>query len=86
MPAHWDDPSDPLDDWEYPDPDQDDDNSETVTCPQCGADVYEEADQCPACGTFLIPDTRVWSGRSFWWIALGLLGILAVVAALVLGL
>ena len=87
MPTSWDDPANPLDDREYPDPDPcDDDSNETVVCPHCGADVYEEADQCPACRSFLIPDTRVWSDKSLWWIALGLLGIIAVVLALGLGL
>ena len=35
---------------------------------------------------YLICDTRVWSGKSLWWIALGLLGIIAAILALVLGL
>lgn len=36
------------------DPD-DDGVSETVPCPACGAAVYEDADQCPACGEWIIP-------------------------------
>ena len=84
--AYWDDSADDLDDSEYPDAGElEDDSSETVVCPDCGADVYEDAPQCPACGEFLIPDTSVWSGKSLWWIALGLLGTIAVIAALAFG-
>ena len=25
-----------------------DDDSETVPCPECGTDVYEDAEQCPS--------------------------------------
>ena len=83
--AYWNESPDDLDDREYPDVDDTDDDEQTVVCPECGADVYEDADQCPACGMFLIHDTRVWSGRSTWWIVLGLLGIIAVILALAFG-
>ena len=85
--AHWDESPDSDDDPEYPDEDDSDHgDTDTVVCQHCGADVYEDADQCPACGMYLIPDTRTWSGRSIWWIGLGLLGIIAVILALTLGL
>ena len=45
--------SDEIDDNEYPDPDCDDDSDDvtaTVRCPNCGTDVYEDAEQCPKCG------------------------------------
>ena len=74
---------DEFDDHEFPEEDDfDDDRSETVPCPECGAEVYEDAPQCPHCGTYVTHDTNIWSGRPAWWIALGLLGILAVVLAL----
>jgi hypothetical protein len=25
----------------------------TIDCPHCGADVYDDAEQCPSCGTYL---------------------------------
>ena len=59
-----------------------DELTETVPCSQCGAEIYEDAVRCPACGTYITHDTSVWSGRSGWWIVLGLLGILAVILAL----
>jgi hypothetical protein len=85
--AYQDDSSDDFDDGDYPDEDDvDDDLTDTVVCQHCGADVYEDAAQCPACGMYLTRDTRVWSGRSTWWVALGLLGVIAVILALSLGL
>ena len=83
--AYWDDSPDEPDD-DYPDVDDwDDDSSDNVVCPECGADVYEDADMCQRCGRFLIRDTSAWSGKSLWWIALGVLGTIAVIAALALG-
>ncbi len=82
-------PGDELRDDEFPDPDlydQDpdlnDDFSETLPCPQCGNEVYEDAVRCPHCGTYITHDTNVWSGRPAWWIVLGLLGVLAVILTL----
>ncbi len=80
-----------LRDEEYPDDDSADEDSvdeftETVLCSQCGAEVYEDAVQCPVCGSYLTPDTAVWTGKPGWWVVLGLLGILATVAILVFGL
>jgi len=81
-------PGDELRDDEYPDDaDSDDESSETVSCARCGAEIYEDAFQCPVCGAYLTGGTAegpVWSGRPGWWIVLGLLGILAVIAMLVL--
>ena len=88
MPApDWDDAYNELHEWEYPDVDgSDDDQTDTIPCPECGAEVYEDADQCPACGHYIVHDTRAWSGRSLWWVALAVLGIGAVILALGLGL
>ena len=78
----WDD-----DDWddEYADEAYDDvdDESYTVECPECGSDVYEDAEQCPACGQYVVhaSSNYVWKDRPTWWIVLGLFGILAVIFA-----
>ena len=56
-------------------------------CPECGAEVYEDAERCPSCGSYIILSSSgsVWQGRPAWWIILGLLGIIAVILALVPG-
>jgi hypothetical protein len=81
--THWSD--DELDEREYPDEEDDaaddSDTLETVECPECGREVYEELEQCPHCGQYITHDTRVWTGKPWWWIALALLGIVAVLWA-----
>ena len=74
---------DDLDERDYSD-DDDDDETLTRDCPRCGADVYEDAEQCPLCGTWLTANTSPWQGRAWWWVALGILGIGALMAVLAL--
>jgi len=61
----------------------DDDSTETVPCSQCGIEVYEDAVQCPNCGSYIDTHTNVWAGRPAWWVALALLGVAAVILVLV---
>ena len=65
--------------------DFDDDSIETLPCPNCGAEVYEEAKQCPICGSYIIFNTSIWSGRPIWWIILAVLGCAAIIWVLVMG-
>jgi len=64
------------DDW-VPDESDFDDETDVVPCPHCGAEVYEDAEQCPACGEYIVHRTNVWHGKPWWWVVLGLLGITA---------
>lgn len=72
---------------EYPDADElyDGDSAVVVPCPECGADIDEEAPQCSLCGHYVTHETSFWSGRPAWWILLGVLGIVAMILVLVLG-
>ncbi|MEX0937150.1 MAG: zinc ribbon domain-containing protein [Pirellulales bacterium] len=75
------------DDWTDEDGWSADDHSmaaDTLPCPECGEEIYEEAERCPYCGTYVIFHSSVWAGRSTAWIVLGLVGVVAVVVALVL--
>lgn len=72
---HWDDETD---DW----PDDSDDAAETIPCPSCGADIYEEAEQCPKCGDYVVHGTSPWNDKPVWWMLLGLAGAVAVILAL----
>jgi DNA-directed RNA polymerase subunit RPC12/RpoP len=92
MNENWDD-EDEDDAWDNSaDDDQDepfdeDDASETVACPACGAEVYEDALRCPSCGEYVTHSTSFFAGRPWWWIALGIAGVLAViVTSLIAGL
>ena len=66
----------PLEDHEYPEPDDDDDEASTVSCSNCGEQIYDEAAVCPYCGDYVTHSTNVWAGRPFWWLALGAIGVL----------
>jgi len=80
-------PGDELRGDEYPDDDLDDDfdddfddeHSQTIACPECGTEVYEDAVQCPVCGVYITHHGNVFSGRPIWWILLAILGVLAVI-------
>jgi hypothetical protein len=60
----------------------DDDSSETLPCPNCAAEIYEDAERCPNCGEYVTPSSSLWAGRPAWWIILGILGILATIIVL----
>jgi len=60
----------------------DDEETAVASCPNCHADVYEDADSCPSCGEFLTGATGSLDAKPKWFVALGLLGILAVVLVL----
>ena len=68
---------DDLDDSEYPDEPDDDESAETIPCPYCGEPVYEEAQRCPECGSYLSREDAP-RHRPLWLIA-GVLVCLVVV-------
>ena len=81
----WDEAWDDDADEDYFDASLDDDETEIVCCPECGSDVYEDAEQCPHCGQYIVHHHAgyAWRGRPLWWTALGLMGMLAVILFLV---
>lgn len=64
------------------DGDGDDDLEETIPCPQCGVEIYEDAERCPRCGTYLTREAL--RGRPPWWVVLGVILCLIVVARWIL--
>ncbi len=75
---------DQADDVDYGDGSEVDDEyeTETVTCSNCGAEVYEEAVACPVCGEYVGVNTHPFSDRPRWWITLGVLGVIATILSL----
>jgi rRNA maturation protein Nop10 len=57
-----------------------DDEDATIPCPHCGADVYDDAEQCPACGQYLLDADAPAAGRP-WWIVIGVAICLLIVIA-----
>lgn len=80
---------DDPDDWDAADADEfevgdfDDDDLDMEPCPNCGVEIYEDAPQCPACGEAVVHSTHPFAGRPLWWIALGVIGIVALILLLV---
>ena len=76
------------DDWDESEDDEteddfdESDDPDTVPCPNCRQPMYEDSPQCPYCGEYVTPSTSAWSERPWWWIALGLIGIVAVIGML----
>ncbi len=42
-----------LDHREYPEPDEGDDEDDTVPCPHCGTALHEDAERCPSCENYV---------------------------------
>lgn len=59
-----------------------DDDPDYITCPNCRADVYEDAPACPVCGEYVTRSSHPFAGRPNWWIILGLIGILFTIIAM----
>jgi len=71
------------DDWEAPGPDErDDDDVETLPCPSCGKQIYEETEACPYCGDYVTHSNSALAGKPLWFVALAVLGIIAVIASI----
>jgi hypothetical protein len=66
-------PDDELDDEDLEDYPTDE---TVIPCPHCGEDVFDDAEQCPACGSWLVRDRRPLTGRPSWFVLLGFVGVL----------
>ncbi len=63
MNEEWDDEEDyPEEDWDAYSSEEDD----WVTCPNCKAEVYHDAERCPECGDFIIDQTSSSSQKPLW--------------------
>jgi hypothetical protein len=73
-------------DWEEEDlPDEEEDYF-TVPCPSCGAQIHEDSPCCPICGDYITSSSgTVWQGKPGWYVGLAILGIIALILALLVG-
>ncbi len=86
----WEDLEFDDDDDENPDADDqdddfdadDDEETSVVPCPSCGADVYEEADRCPHCGSFIDPTAAPRRDKPGWWVGLSRVSVVWLVLSL----
>ena len=56
--------------------------STTMPCPECGAEIYDDAERCPVCGQYVTHRTSEWSPRPLWWVVLAVAGVAATICAL----
>jgi len=73
----------PPDEFEEEDDDEvyglEEDEDPVIPCPNCGKEVFDDAEQCPSCGHWLAPDRSPMRGRPSWFLILGFGGaILAI--------
>ena len=45
---------------------EEDDASQTSVCPECGHDVYEDAERCPHCQNYLSSDGYATARKPLW--------------------
>lgn len=62
---------------------EDDESAELIECPNCSAEIYEDAVRCQICGEYVTHSTSPMAGRPLWFALLGLAGIIAVIASLI---
>ena len=86
----YDEPEDEEDDTDAPGPDDrdlpdpsdtdtpGDETDDTVPCPYCGREVYESAERCPHCGSY-VSDEDAPRRRRPWWLVAGVVLCLAIV-------
>lgn len=53
-----------------------------IPCESCGRLMYDDADVCPYCGQFQIGEVPSGPGRPKWFVALGILGVIATILSM----
>ena len=73
-------------DWDSPEQDVEDDFQ---SCPECGADIYADSEQCPICHNYITWSHSGWSGRSkssrAWGTWAAIAALVAILAPTLLG-
>ena len=69
---------DPDFDDDYEDYDSDEE-VDTILCPSCKTEVYEEAVACPNCGEFIIQSQSLFAKKPLWFVMM----ILAIIGYLI---
>jgi hypothetical protein len=50
-----------------------DDGSDTLACPSCGREIYEDSDRCPYCGNWVVLCGSAECRRPWWkWVLIPL--------------
>ena len=62
----------------------DDDEPETVPCPACRAEIYEDSPQCPVCGEYIFHRSGAGHRWPWWWMLATAAAIISFVAYILL--
>lgn len=66
--------------------DSDDDSDVTIACRYCGADMYDDAEQCPHCGQYLSTEDAPHQGKPWWIVVVVVLCLVSMLWWIVAGL
>ena len=44
---------------------------DTVPCPHCGREIYDEAERCPYCESYISEEDTAQPARKPWWLLVG---------------
>jgi hypothetical protein len=44
------------------------DDEDTIPCPHCGKQIYDESERCPYCETYISEEDDAQPTRKPWWI------------------
>jgi len=53
-------------------------DDDTIPCPHCKRQIYEDSDRCPHCGNYISGEDAA-PARKPWWIIVGIILALCVV-------
>lgn len=60
----------------------DDDDEPMIACPYCGAEILENAPQCPSCGQYIFEEDRPTARRPLWLVIVALICLGAILFGL----
>ena len=60
----------------------DDAESDTIPCPVCGEDIYEDAERCPNCENYVVPEEEPDTQGSWALLAVVALGVVIILLLL----
>jgi hypothetical protein len=61
-----------------------DDESSTAPCSACGAEIYDDSPQCPACGQYILATGNSTHGLTRWYLIAAAIALIAFVCYILL--
>lgn len=61
----------------------DSDQDHLMSCPSCGAEIYDESEQCPYCGEYVLTSASPFASKPTWVQWLFVIIVIAIVLVVV---